>query len=345
MLRNFAKNTAINLTVMLVATILSLIAGEAAWREMGHRPYPVPPAHPGDEDWGEPDREMGWVNKPGAHHSNEPGHALMNFTPAHARLSFDEGSKASASSRVVIVGCSATQGYGVTDDQTYAWALNQYYEDIRFDNFGTGAYDTYQSILMLKSVLSKKGDLPIQLVIYGFIDHHLIRNVAALDWIRATGWGKGYMIPPHIKLVHSEYIAEPARMVPLWPLETSSALVTSAHEVWLWRPKYTLDDLISVTEYLIQQMNSLSKDNGIEFLVVNLDRAGKLTGGSPTGDGPRRLWLEEYTKKQNIAYLDCSPPEVSTREFRVGGIGHPNGLQHERWARCIQGWIDNNFRR
>ena len=53
--------------------------------------------------------------------------------------------------------------------------------DIEVFNFGVGGYGGYQSLILQERKL--KDLKSIQHVIYGFIDHHEVRNVAAGSWL------------------------------------------------------------------------------------------------------------------------------------------------------------------
>ena len=72
---------------------------------------------------------------------------------------------------ITLVGCSFTWGHGVSNDETYAHVLETELK-MRVRNYGMGSYGTVQSLEMLE-----KFGVGSSLIIYGFIDEHLRRNV------------------------------------------------------------------------------------------------------------------------------------------------------------------------
>ena len=53
--------------------------------------------------------------------------------------------------------------------------------EYKIKNFAVGGYGTYQSLLMQERILGYKKN--IKVIVYGFIDHHELRNVAAGSWM------------------------------------------------------------------------------------------------------------------------------------------------------------------
>ena len=140
-LRNFAPKFAL----VLASIVVSLAIIEIGLRVAGFEPR-RDAVNVGFDSWAGPDVEMGWVNRAGTWKSAEPGNAPMSFE-ADGRRSDPAGNKPVSLPRVLVVGCSFTQGYGVADDQTFSHFVNQSLPSAELLNFGTGAYGSYQSRL------------------------------------------------------------------------------------------------------------------------------------------------------------------------------------------------------
>ena len=135
---------------------------------------------------------------------------------------------------VLVVGCSFTQGFGVADEDTFSYLLNQRYRHLMFHNFGTGGYGTYQSLLRIEQNLSRPNTDDIPLVIYGFIDLHLQRNVAVANWVRSLAARRTqYIVPPHVRLGKNGLEYYEPDSISFWPLESRSALVALLANAYL----------------------------------------------------------------------------------------------------------------
>jgi len=317
-IRRIAPLVALTLGALLV----SLLLGEAMFRALGFQPRRLQPnLNFWVTGWAAMDPELGWVSREGAFRSVEPGNALMSFGPDGRRLD-PVGPKAPGTPKILVVGCSYTEGEGVPDDQPYPYLVNRALPDFEVLNFGTGGYGTYQSLLRIRSYF-RAPHPPTPLVIYGFNGHHLIRNVAPADWVSMLTTRDGrYLVPPHISLSGSRMTAMPEHAVELWPLETRSALVAHLHAVVMRKLRHrNYQELLMVFHPLMQQMAETVRANGAALLVVGLigvldDQAALL-------------------RKQGFEYVDCQRADWMNPELRVGGWGHPNGRMHEHWGKCV----------
>ena len=97
-----------------------------------------------------PDDKLGWINRPGTYLSTEAGGVPNDFPRRSQPSKLDTPSKTKQRAEVLVVGCSFTQGFGVTDDETFSYLLNARYPRLMFHNFGTGGYGTYQSLLRIR---------------------------------------------------------------------------------------------------------------------------------------------------------------------------------------------------
>lgn len=168
-----------NLFLLFISAAIALLLVETSARVIGISSNNISVLR---RPWAAPHPTLGWINRGGVHNSTEPGHVPMTFWADGRRANRASETK-TAKTRAILVGCSFTQGYGVSDNETYSYLLDEKYPEVRFDNYGTGGYGTMQSLLMTKYVFS---NTPVpDLVIYGYIPNHEDRNVASASWASA----------------------------------------------------------------------------------------------------------------------------------------------------------------
>ena len=122
---------------------------------------------------------LGWEPKPGVYkfkaHSNL---AKDDFTMTIIEDGIRYSGKYEKKYNKVIgaFGGSFTQGAAVNDEDNFPYFLQEKLrkEFIKVENYGVGGYGTYQSLLKLEQILSKK---KFDLVIYAFLSHHEYRNI------------------------------------------------------------------------------------------------------------------------------------------------------------------------
>ena len=159
-------------TISLALTALFSLA-EIGFRLAGVGAWEVAAAHPTEPTMHEADPVLGWRNKEGSY-------AYRAYVPEEKPIEVTilaDGSRATsavpkaAQATVLLIGGSFTRGSGVSDSETLAWKLQEEYPFVAVRNQGTGAYGTYQSLLLLERTLS---ELP--------------PSVAGHLWLRAIPW-------------------------------------------------------------------------------------------------------------------------------------------------------------
>jgi hypothetical protein len=317
-------------TTVLCIVALALAASEGMARLAGVRVFRVQQA--AYIGWAKPDPVLGWRNNPGVFPADEPPHEPMTFLPGGSRLT---GAPPGDGPNVLIVGCSFAEGYGVRDDQTFAWLLQKRFPNLRIWNFGTPGYGTYQSLLLLREVIEQRHIHPVA-IIYGFISLHFERNVLTwgmLDAFRAFG-GERFS-PPHVELASGRLRYFSPFVVPDWPLEEHSALVTVLHRTDLRVQLANRDrDEVKVTDLLLEQMKEVADKQEARLLVADL-----WNSGSP---GPQAIrGMMQSMREAGIEQMDATYHGTETRPelLQVGGSGHPGVAVHAWWAGKIGDWL------
>jgi hypothetical protein len=311
-----------------VAGVLLIGGGEIVARVSSVGPRE---AVPNPNPWAQEHPVLGWANRVGSIPSREKGHALMTFWADGRRASRPDPGIAEDQLKVVLVGGSFTQGYGVRDEQTFAWMLDEAFPDLALENYGSGGYGTYQSLLVLEQLLPTQA-IPPGLVIYGFMSHHADRNVQTHAWLEALQDIAGQRFAsPYVELRDGILDRHPPASIRNWPLERNSALVHAWHAGWhRWALQDRDAQRVPATIALLLEMNELVRRSGSRLLVAILHEVRH----------PRIFESRSLARRVDI--VNCSHPKGLFRspELRVGGTGHPNEKLHAHWAGCIGVWLE-----
>ena len=178
------KNTALFVASLLFSLFLA---------ELALRAFDVLPYHQrhgltrGEPQVLDQDADLGWVLRPGRFvwKAPAPGTPDLVFTIGADGERITAKGGADRRPEIAVIGGSTVFGWGLTDAQTLAWKLQEKLTSFRVRNLGVTAYSTYQSWLALKRRL-EAGTINPEIVLYGFIQHHEVRNVAHVEWLKST---------------------------------------------------------------------------------------------------------------------------------------------------------------
>ena len=325
--RSARPRPAFVVVLVVFAIAVSLAAAELLLRARGYGPW-RPRLAPGNRpELGEPDPVLGWRNKPGKYvfdgYAN-PEDKITVTIESDGRRSAGPA-PAEPKARVAFVGDSITMGWAISDWETFAWKLQQRFPDVAFSNYGTGGYSTYQSLLLLRRFFATGGRA--DLVVYGFYDDHLKRNVAEYSTIEPRilrahfdPWTAPFCLTDdHGKLV--EYPPEP--MV-LWPLRDSLASVYFLEQTYVReRGARRAEHTWGVAEQVALAMDQEARQHGARFVFLFLN-------SKPYP----QIRYTKFLRSHSIPVIDCNRP------FRLQWIvvneAHPNGLLNTEWAECIE---------
>lgn len=322
------------LLTALATGVTSLALAEVVLRATGHEPWAPSTLDSGEPVMNEPDPVRGWRNRPG-HYAIPPYAEGGHETGIHI---LPDGGRATGAGEpddrrgLLLVGGSYTRGNGLSDSETTAWKLQRRFPGLRVMNHGTGGYGTYQSLLALEALLPQRD---VALVLYGFIDHHEVRNVAPPGWIDLLSRfsRRNHVAVPYCTLgANGELVRQSPEAYPVWPLRRWLATVAFLERVVAYSGGgERIRQRRPVTELLLVEMESLTRRHGNGFAVVFLTA--------------RQDTVAHYTRfltRRGIRFADCARA-VSPR-FQVPGEGHPNDRLTGIWAECIEARLGDEIR-
>jgi hypothetical protein len=318
----------------IISAGLLLASSEVLLRLEGYAPWERPVRR--QPVMHEPDPVLGWRAKPGTWEFQPYAPEGRPF-----RVTIHAGGRRATSRAgnpdgrpLVLVGGSFTEGAGVADEETYAWRLQEHLPELRVLNYGTAAYGTYQSLLMLEEVLPGLGDPAA--VIYGVIGHHKRRNGASPTWLeimtaRTSASRAGL---PWVSLDgEGRLVREPLLAWPTLPGRHLLATVAFAERMWVeFEARDRGGGRRRMRQELTREMAELASRYGAAFAAVILS--------SP----PREVEeLRSELRDLGIRTADCA--FELTPELQVPGDVHPNGEMHARYAECIRTQLGDVLRR
>jgi hypothetical protein len=320
---------------LLLGLCLAFAAGEVLVRACGRGPWYKERIAANEPVLHEPDPVLGWKSKPG--HFVIPPYVPGGDPIEETILERGERRTGTAPIRddlpsLVLVGGSFTEGWAVSDDETDAWKLQAALPGIQVLDFGTSAYGTYQSLLMLERQLPRL--TAPRFVLYGFIEDHEVRNVAPHYWmgILAALSHRGHVDVPYVTLDgHGGLVRHPPERYLALPFHEYSALIATVEAGYMkFKTRGRLAQKTPVTEELLREMDRRSTEAGATFVTVAL-----------YADQATRDHYRGFLERSGIRYVDCH--HEMTEDLKVPGEGHPNGKLHAIWARCILSALASDF--
>lgn len=309
----------------LFLACLLLCAGEIIARHRGFEPFRALEADRHEKSVVLPDTALGWISKPGKY--------LFPRYEADGKMVeyniLTDGSRRTSQNQipsnydVILLGDSFTQGWAVSDEETFAWKLQALLPDYKIGNFGVGGYSAYQVLLMMRKLSADGVKAPV--IIYGFNVFHEYRNIAPAAWLRtlAALTRRGYPSLPSCSLDRDENIVEhkPAHW-PVFPLQKYTALPQMMIEIYY---KFTTRqferelDARKINKKLLLGMDRFAKNNGVQFIPAILN-----------GTDEERKDYADFFKQNGIKFFDIS---VELDDHNVIPVdGHPNVIVHTYWA-------------
>lgn len=273
------------------------------------------------------DPALGWKSKPGRYSMGpyvKGGEKnTVTVLSGGSRAVYASGGQSDDRPLALVLGGSVTQGWAISDEDTFAWKLQQLLPAYQFRNYGTAGYGTYQSILLMEQAFEESGGA--ELVVYRFHASHEDRNVAASQYLRILmGYSaRGHIAMPYALIGEDRKLQERGLIrYPYFPLAESSALVSLIQYKYADHfSKKRLKHSAEVTKRLLLRLNRSADAHGGKLVVAVLI------------EDPRNYDYINYMKAVGIEVVDCA--QRLTGKYMLPGEGHPNGALNTLWAYCI----------
>ena len=311
--------------LILTSVVVSLVLGEILVRSTGRTPIIVPEKLSNEPVMHMYHKEYGWINKPGKY--LVPGYTpgakdiTVTFNKDHSR---NTGNNKRSEKFYVFLGGSYTQGWAVSDGETFSSVIQKKKPNIKIINHGVGGYGTYQSYLLMKDIVPNYPDKTT--FIYYLLDHHEDRNVATTAWLRGLSRfsKRGHIETPFVSLINSEEVMhhDPEKYFTL-PFRNKSALTAFIERVIMKiktrnRGEYKVEATLNIIKNMHKMAHEYHMDYKVIIIMHNKETVDR---------------YKNYFNTNNIVYKDCRLE--LTDDLKVNGEGHPNATAHNIWASCV----------
>jgi hypothetical protein len=315
-----------NAALATASIVLSLGFAEAALRLGGFHPYR--PARPriAIEPGGlltAPDPVLGFTYIPGRFRVTfDNGDSWMTtHRPDTLRITRPDGDGRASRRRpgLWIFGCSFVHGWGLNDDETLPWKLQERLPQYDVANFGVGGYGTLQSLLQLRRAFEHEAAPAVAVLAYaGFHDE---RNTLARRWQKA---GYEYAHLGTTKSPYARIVGGALQPSFDWPDYRGfgwikvSALAELADEAY-GPLEVRLLRSHRVSELLVEQLAREAVGHGVHFVIAGISR--------DAGTGA----MLRYAATRGIPSIDVSV-DLGRWGNRIRWDGHPNGVANDKSA-------------
>lgn len=281
----------------------------------------------------EADPQLGWVPKPGHYLLYNPELRPERFSWT---ILSDRSRSVNAPERIcsgsekcegaVFLGGSFMQGFGLSDDESFAALYKQDFpgQDVR--NFAVRAYGTYHNLLLLRRLLNVPGrDYSGYTFFYGFAVFHEDRNVLLSPYVRGLA---GAPAIPSVRLSEGKLLEVAPRQYGFFPGLHGIRLLRLIDDVlWLIRDRLVEPDARTISEKLLLEMKQLLRSRNATFIVVLLD-----------GSANEQKNYEEFFREEGITFVNLVTSVQREPFMRLSNDPHPNAEMIRYWYRNFLDW-------
>ncbi|MCA9283605.1 MAG: SGNH/GDSL hydrolase family protein [Phycisphaerales bacterium] len=319
------------LAYLLVLAAVAIVAGEIVVRLKGVRPWQPEPLAVTVEPGGRL-----FTPKPGVGYGHLPGrytitlgtgyrftvtHLPNGLRITHPLATYDTtAGTPSGRPEIWIFGCSFTYGWSVSDEDTYAWKLQELLPEYEVVNFGVNGYGTVHALLQFREAIKTRTPA-VAILAYGAF--HDERNTFLRKRRKAVArWNSlGPLAQPYARLSPDGtlWISETPVEYTEFPFMRTLAL---AHFL-----EMEYDDLEetacrshAVSEALVAQLAREAKEHGVPLVVANIQ------------DGASML---AFAKSKGIPTVDIAVDLTQPGASNRPHDGHPSAATHAHYAELL----------
>ena len=315
---SFLKNFfTIIYSILIIFFILELVL-----RFMGNKPRIDNLGRSDDPVIYKKDDELGWLHKPGSYlfqpWSNEGKITTFTINQDGSRKIENQSS---IGKKILFFGGSLTQGWAVDDNENFVNYFQDLNENLKVFNFGVGGYGGYQSLILQERIIKRLDN--VSHIIYGFIDHHEVRNVAAGSWLYMLNEysKRGHIMVPYGSTDNGKLKRnKPVNYIKL-PISEYSALIAKVEKrIMKLKSSNREEKQFEISKLIIEKMFENSSKHNSKFSVLLLDIKQESL-----------VKYVEFFNTKNINFINCQFPG----DQNIKGEGHPNAIAHKVVAKCL----------
>lgn len=273
------------------------------------------------------DEYLGWRNNPGAY-------VPVDLDRRYLQTIRSSGDRVTRSvdkrdgHRLILLGGSIIYGWGVDDKETVAWKLQELLPEYDVRNFAVGAYGTYQSMLLMEQLLKDPLNRGATFI-YGFNEHHELRNIGDPGW--QSQLARSSYLNTYMPYCESSELKKCKRVsarnfYPELPLKKYSSLVLVTADVYARLSNlYRKGTELEVTRKIFQEMHDIANKNSSRFIVM-LARIS---------DEKKKSYVEQFKE-----YVDCRHDLYEKKQLLARDGSHPHPQTHNYWAECLANYFN-----
>ena len=224
-----------------------------------------------------------------------------------------------------IFGCSFTEGWGLKDEETYPWLLQEKFPEYEIVNFGVGGYGTIHSLIQFREALAAKTPKVAVLAYANFHDERNTFSRQRQKWV-VTARNVGPVAQPYARfdgqgnLQYHFGVGDYKE----FPLMRYSALVNYL-EIKYDQLEDRLIHSHDVSKALVLEMAKTASEHNIKFIVAGIaSSAGTLD-------------VLNFAREHGISSIDISV-DLKDPANKLPD-GHPNAVANRHFADKLAGLL------
>lgn len=315
-------------TFSAVTLVFLLLAAEASVRLTGGKPWNPKPVRvqvePGGRFYAR-HPTLGYSHIPGRFHVVLKEEIVFDVTHLDDTLRVtgrpDSLGEADQRPELWIFGGSITHGWGVDDEQTYPWLLQERFPHLRVVNFGVGGYGTIHSLIQLRAAVETRPKP--RAVVATYANFHDQRNVYSRKRRKyMTAWDfLGVAALPFARLDEQDTLSLHAADLDYRPLPLIGVSAL-AHET-----ERAIDEVLlrrqrprEVGRALLQEIRRETEKMGAPLIVMGLNTH------------PDTAAMLEFCGSLDLPVVD-SALNIRSRKYSYWPLDvHPNSRGHKIYA-------------
>jgi hypothetical protein len=238
----------------------------------------------------------------------------------------------SAKKEVWVFGDSVTYGWSVSDEESFAWLLQEKLPLYEVVNFGVSGYGTVHSLIQLREALGERRAPEALILVYAsWLD---VRNTFIRERRKALMTAKhlGPINQPYARLTEDgrlEIFMDTAEYRE-FPLMRRSALMHAVEEAYnRYEERHARSH--EVTKALAKELVELCRQYRIKMVVASL------TSDAVTSS------MMEFFRGQGVNVVDIYVDRNARENNNLPYDSHPSALAHREYARKLEAYLRANL--